>query len=127
MVAPLQVDLVLMPATTGDFGVMPGHVPTVAQLRWAHSTPLRPLQRVQPCSASWGLPGGRSSRCIAATLLCLPGAAAPPVLRPAACMPSLAPVQPCACSTASLLPNPTRPHTHPHTHAPSPLLAGPAW
>ncbi len=30
-----QVDLVLMPATTGDFGVMPGHVPTVAQLRCA--------------------------------------------------------------------------------------------
>lgn len=30
---PLQVDLVLLPATTGDFGVMPGHVPTVAQLR----------------------------------------------------------------------------------------------
>lgn len=28
-----QVDLVLVPATTGDFGVMPGHVPTVAQLR----------------------------------------------------------------------------------------------
>lgn len=28
-----QVDLVLMPAVTGDFGVMPGHVPTVAQLR----------------------------------------------------------------------------------------------
>lgn len=27
------VDLVLLPATTGDFGVMPGHVPTVAQLR----------------------------------------------------------------------------------------------
>jgi F-type H+-transporting ATPase subunit delta len=23
----------LLPATTGDFGVMPGHVPTVAQLR----------------------------------------------------------------------------------------------
>ena len=29
----LQVDLVLLPAVTGDFGVMPGHVPTVAQLR----------------------------------------------------------------------------------------------
>ena len=28
-----QVDLVLLPAVTGDFGVMPGHVPTVAQLR----------------------------------------------------------------------------------------------
>jgi len=27
------VDLVLLPSTTGDFGVMPGHVPTVAQLR----------------------------------------------------------------------------------------------
>jgi F-type H+-transporting ATPase subunit delta len=27
------VDMVLMPAVTGDFGVMPGHVPTVAQLR----------------------------------------------------------------------------------------------
>ena len=29
----LQVDLALLPAVTGDFGVMPGHVPTVAQLR----------------------------------------------------------------------------------------------
>ena len=29
----MQVDLVLLPAVTGDFGVMPGHVPTVAQLR----------------------------------------------------------------------------------------------
>jgi F0F1-type ATP synthase epsilon subunit len=29
----LQVDLVLIPAVTGDFGAMPGHVPTVAQLR----------------------------------------------------------------------------------------------
>lgn len=28
-----KVDLVLMPAVTGDFGVMPGHVPTLAQLR----------------------------------------------------------------------------------------------
>ncbi|CAL8468352.1 g7892 [Coccomyxa elongata] len=28
-----KVDLVLLPALTGDFGVMPGHVPTVAQLR----------------------------------------------------------------------------------------------
>jgi F-type H+-transporting ATPase subunit delta len=28
-----SVDLVLMPAVTGDFGVMPGHVPTVAELR----------------------------------------------------------------------------------------------
>ncbi|KAL6772071.1 ATP16 [Auxenochlorella protothecoides x Auxenochlorella symbiontica] len=28
-----SVDLVLLPATTGDFGVMPGHVPTVAELR----------------------------------------------------------------------------------------------
>lgn len=28
-----QVALVLLPATTGDFGVMPGHVPTIAQLR----------------------------------------------------------------------------------------------
>jgi F-type H+-transporting ATPase subunit delta len=27
------VDLVLLPAVTGDFGAMPGHVPTVAQLR----------------------------------------------------------------------------------------------
>ena len=30
---PSQVDLVLIPAVTGDFGAMPGHVPTVAQLR----------------------------------------------------------------------------------------------
>ncbi|CAD7702047.1 unnamed protein product [Ostreobium quekettii] len=28
-----EVDLALIPAVTGDFGVMPGHVPTVAQLR----------------------------------------------------------------------------------------------
>jgi F-type H+-transporting ATPase subunit delta len=28
-----KVDLVLLPAVTGDFGAMPGHVPTVAQLR----------------------------------------------------------------------------------------------
>jgi len=28
-----EVDMVLLPATTGDFGVMPGHVPVVAQLR----------------------------------------------------------------------------------------------
>lgn len=28
-----EVDMVLLPATTGDFGVMPGHVPAVAQLR----------------------------------------------------------------------------------------------
>lgn len=27
------MDLVLVPAVTGDFGVMPGHVPTIAQLR----------------------------------------------------------------------------------------------
>uniref|UniRef100_A0A061R2X3 F-type H+-transporting ATPase subunit delta n=1 Tax=Tetraselmis sp. GSL018 TaxID=582737 RepID=A0A061R2X3_9CHLO len=28
-----EVDMVLLPATTGDFGIMPGHVPVVAQLR----------------------------------------------------------------------------------------------
>ncbi|KAL3160149.1 hypothetical protein ABBQ32_010918 [Trebouxia sp. C0010 RCD-2024] len=28
-----KVDMVLLPAVTGDFGAMPGHVPTVAQLR----------------------------------------------------------------------------------------------
>lgn len=28
-----QVDLALIPAVTGDFGVMPGHVPTMSQLR----------------------------------------------------------------------------------------------
>jgi len=28
-----EVDMVLLPAVTGDFGVMPGHVPTAAQLR----------------------------------------------------------------------------------------------
>lgn len=28
-----KVDMVLIPAVTGDFGAMPGHVPTVAQLR----------------------------------------------------------------------------------------------
>lgn len=31
--AGTEIDMVLMPATTGDFGVMPGHVPAVAQLR----------------------------------------------------------------------------------------------
>lgn len=31
--AKAPVDLVLIPAVTGDFGVMPGHVATVAQLR----------------------------------------------------------------------------------------------
>jgi len=30
---PLQVDQVSIPATTGEFGVLPGHVPTVAQLK----------------------------------------------------------------------------------------------
>lgn len=29
----MQVELALIPAVSGDFGVMPGHVPTVAQLR----------------------------------------------------------------------------------------------
>ncbi len=33
LVCLVQVDMVLLPALTGDFGVMPGHVPTVAQLR----------------------------------------------------------------------------------------------
>eukprot|EP00976_Prorocentrum_cordatum_P003751 73357-Prorocentrum_minimum.AAC.6 len=28
-----KVDMVLVPATAGDFGVLPGHVPTVAQLK----------------------------------------------------------------------------------------------
>merc|ERR1711908_94376 len=28
-----EVDMVLVPATAGDFGVLPGHVPTVAQLK----------------------------------------------------------------------------------------------
>ena len=28
-----EVDQVMIPATSGDFGVIPGHVPTVAQLR----------------------------------------------------------------------------------------------
>jgi len=31
--ATKQVDMVLVPATTGDFGILPGHVPTVSQLR----------------------------------------------------------------------------------------------
>ena len=31
--ATIQVDMVLVPATTGDFGILPGHVPTVSQLR----------------------------------------------------------------------------------------------
>jgi F0F1-type ATP synthase epsilon subunit len=29
----VQVDMALIPAVSGDFGVMPGHVPTVAELR----------------------------------------------------------------------------------------------
>jgi F-type H+-transporting ATPase subunit delta len=29
----IQVDMALIPAISGDFGVMPGHVPTVAELR----------------------------------------------------------------------------------------------
>lgn len=29
----VQVDLALVPAVSGDFGVMPGHVPTIAELR----------------------------------------------------------------------------------------------
>jgi F-type H+-transporting ATPase subunit delta len=29
----VQVDQVIIPATTGQMGVLPGHVPTVAQLR----------------------------------------------------------------------------------------------
>lgn len=29
----VQVELVLLPAVSGDFGVMPGHVPTISQLR----------------------------------------------------------------------------------------------
>lgn len=29
----MQVDLALVPAVSGDFGVMPGHVPTIAELR----------------------------------------------------------------------------------------------
>lgn len=28
-----EVEMVLVPATAGDFGILPGHVPTVAQLR----------------------------------------------------------------------------------------------
>ena len=28
-----EVDSVIIPATSGDFGVLPGHVPTVAQMR----------------------------------------------------------------------------------------------
>ena len=29
----MKVDMALIPAVSGDFGVMPGHVPTVAELR----------------------------------------------------------------------------------------------
>jgi F-type H+-transporting ATPase subunit delta len=29
----MQVDMALVPAVSGDFGVMPGHVPTLAELR----------------------------------------------------------------------------------------------
>lgn len=29
----MQVDLALLPAVSGDFGVMPGHVPIIAELR----------------------------------------------------------------------------------------------
>ena len=41
-----QVDLVLLPSTTGDFGVMPGHVPTVAQLRPGVITVHKELDKV---------------------------------------------------------------------------------
>ena len=43
-----QVDLVLLPSTTGDFGVMPGHVPTVAQLRPGVITVHKELDKVGP-------------------------------------------------------------------------------
>ena len=41
----------LLPATTGDFGVMPGHVPTIAQLRPGVVTVHRELDK-QVCPAS---------------------------------------------------------------------------
>ena len=34
----LKVESVLLPGTEGDFGVKPGHVPTIAQLRYGTST-----------------------------------------------------------------------------------------
>lgn len=40
-----KVDLVLVPAVSGDFGVMPGHVPTVAQLRPGVVTVHRELEK----------------------------------------------------------------------------------
>ena len=36
----------LLPSTTGDFGVMPGHVPTVAQLRPGVITVHKELDKV---------------------------------------------------------------------------------
>ena len=41
------MDLVLLPSTTGDFGVMPGHVPTVAQLRPGVVTVHKELDKVR--------------------------------------------------------------------------------
>jgi F-type H+-transporting ATPase subunit delta len=50
------VDLVLLPSTTGDFGVMPGHVPTVAQLRPGVITVHKELDKVGHLAAG---PGGK--------------------------------------------------------------------
>ena len=48
-----QVDLVLLPSTTGDFGVMPGHVPTVAQLRPGVITVHKEMDKVSSAVASF--------------------------------------------------------------------------
>lgn len=33
MIVALQVDMVIVPATTGQMGILPGHVPTIAELK----------------------------------------------------------------------------------------------
>ena len=47
----------LLPSTTGDFGVMPGHVPTVAQLRPGVITVHKELDKQVRCSAGSHIPG----------------------------------------------------------------------
>lgn len=101
-----------MPATTGDFGVMPGHVPTVAQLRCAAA-------RTAPVAApaghqleqGWGPQARRLMR----------GATARPAPGPARCSPAAA----VACSRR------TQPRVDSSHCVLSSLLrsavAGPAW
>lgn len=60
-----KVDLVLVPAVTGDFGVMPGHVPTVAQLRPGVVTIHKELDKeVQKYFVRWERGGGTPGSCV---------------------------------------------------------------